>query len=570
MSTLVHPAVVATLPLDGPISLSILPQPIQLVPRPPPPPGVNEVMLAPLASQHHTSEYNRLKFGPQGCPFIYVPLSIHLPDYYLQLQHRQQQCTGDKTWWPCAKTPASLIILGSRGAQPQDSHLQQEIEAAMSEPLANLLKIPDSHTTGPSSHPVKTSSTHPINISYIIPQELIPLISSHLLLASASPTILEIPYSFTLDHLLAPSSTLRQIQHPEIFTNPFPPIQPQIIVKHLRTRTKVTEALQAAMNGSFSPLALPGAIEKDGKCSTPPVTRRPASTDILPSDKLATMTHSNSSSISLSLSLTITDPPSSNRTSKKTLNSKSSVSSLNEFEIVQPLIGPPAPAPEAPLLIGNLFLSSCPGKKVRLQGPVKGRSAVCRDLNLDLRRMKELGVGCVICCLDDEELDFLGAPWPEYESLANANGIDVLRIPIPEGLAPMSPASLDAGLTKVINTYTLNGVPVLVHCRGGVGRAGVIACCWIIRLGLCGWIEPQTPFLPNGSTLESPISQPHDGVEQGTSSPRLRRDTIQFVQKVIAVARQRRSLKAIETYEQVRFLVDFVEYLRDGHHSDDA
>lgn len=41
--------------------------------------------------------------------------------------------------------------------------------------------------------------------------------------------------------------------------------------------------------------------------------------------------------------------------------------------------------------LGNLFLSSCPGKKVRLSGPVNGRGGVCRDLKQDLQRMKDLG-----------------------------------------------------------------------------------------------------------------------------------------------------------------------------------
>lgn len=35
-----------------------------------------------------------------------------------------------------------------------------------------------------------------------------------------------------------------------------------------------------------------------------------------------------------------------------------------------------------------------------------------------------------------------------------------------------------------------------------------------------------------------------------------------LVEKVIAVVRRRRSVKAIETYEQVRFLVEFVEWMR--------
>ena len=33
---------------------------------------------------------------------------------------------------------------------------------------------------------------------------------------------------------------------------------------------------------------------------------------------------------------------------------------------------------------------------VRLSGPVNGRSGVCRDLTQDLRRIRELGVGCVV------------------------------------------------------------------------------------------------------------------------------------------------------------------------------
>lgn len=34
--------------------------------------------------------------------------------------------------------------------------------------------------------------------------------------------------------------------------------------------------------------------------------------------------------------------------------------------------------------------------KVRLGGPVRGRGAVCRDLEQDLRRIKALGVGCIV------------------------------------------------------------------------------------------------------------------------------------------------------------------------------
>ncbi|KAJ2913238.1 hypothetical protein MD484_g7173, partial [Candolleomyces efflorescens] len=101
--------------------------------------------------------------------------------------------------------------------------------------------------------------------------------------------------------------------------------------------------------------------------------------------------------------------------------------------------------------LGNLYMSSCPGKKVRLNGPSNGRSAVCRDLDMDMTRIKSFGIGCIIwyifrppvkliltlpSCLDDEELSLLGAPWASYEKSAQNLGIDILRLPIPEGLPP--------------------------------------------------------------------------------------------------------------------------------------
>lgn len=46
--------------------------------------------------------------------------------------------------------------------------------------------------------------------------------------------------------------------------------------------------------------------------------------------------------------------------------------------------------------LGNLMLSSCPGKRLRMDGPVKGRGPVCRDLATDLRRIKSQGVGAIV------------------------------------------------------------------------------------------------------------------------------------------------------------------------------
>lgn len=237
--------------------------------------------------------------------------------------------------------------------------------------------------------------------------------------------------------------------------------------------------------------------------------------------------------------------------------------------------------------LGNFFLSSCPGKKVRLQGPVKGRGTICRDVKADLARVRELGVKCIIwsvafrnekiiieltfssfrnSCLDDSELDFLGASWSEYWAVANSLGMSVFRIPIPEGLPPLSPQHLDSNLTRIMEEYTLKGIPVLAHCRGGVGRAGLIACCWMLKLGLCGWRDSGVCERMCDAGCRERAKAFAAGINTTpTPAPRVCRATLQLVESAIGVLRQRRSLKAIETYEQVRFLVDFVEYLENSH-----
>jgi hypothetical protein len=186
------------------------------------------------------------------------------------------------------------------------------------------------------------------------------------------------------------------------------------------------------------------------------------------------------------------------------------------------------------------------------------------------------------------------------------------RIPTPEGFAPPAPGMLNDQLDFLIQKYTLQGQNLLVHCRGGVGRAGLVACCWILKMGLCGWVqEPQlygnahahahaatngavNPPRPpvaktpaevsvqgiNGQTSSPPAPAPITSDRPGTTpaapaptpapapapapTPPIQWNTVDLVERVVRVVRWRRSVKAIETYEQVRFLVEFVEFLRGG------
>ncbi|KAG1725181.1 hypothetical protein EDB19DRAFT_1756955, partial [Suillus lakei] len=61
----------------------------------------------------------------------------------------------------------------------------------------------------------------------------------------------------------------------------------------------------------------------------------------------------------------------------------------------------------------------------------------------------------------------------------------------------------------------MRGASVLVHCRGGLGRAGLVACCWTLKIGLCEWINVD--LSPN-------LAESTNGLES-----HVRRDTLQLV-----------------------------------------
>ncbi|KAH8119472.1 phosphatases II [Phellopilus nigrolimitatus] len=707
--------------------------------------------LAHLASQHHASEYNRLKFGPKGSPIAYVPMSLQLPGHVKVLQERQAANAIQKAWWPSNRdpvimpedtdsqntnmsTPEAEVDSRAEGdvpvAEPKEddtgdesqdqslptmvsatsSDIQQEISAAISTEIPTFSASSPAHTT-------KTSQTHPINISMVIPFELLPAIASQLTRTStSSPVMFRLPQNCYLDCVTAvpipgahtfnsfrPMNPLFLPSAQPSMPRPFHTRPPSIIWSQPGAASG--ELLQNALHGEFT-FTLPTSAsepfsQKDSTLafgsapapapppsffipSHPPLRRLmtesppipiPISVEIPPSDAFQAqrpsppspptgvirrlprheralsappalqplkgtqrrgvreMSNVKGMGVSGSRNKPIPEGfaapmdsvvPAFVVESAKTVEESVPDSVIKTEQAQRPLplgvsltenpaymkqydregqgLMLPSPfsasmskptlehrntvpsffAPEPPINVqrlGNLYLSSCPGKKVRLSGPVKGRGAICRDLRADLSRVKDLGVGCIVCCLDDSELDFLGASWPDYARVANELGLDVLRLPTPEGLAPLTPASLDAHLARLIHTYTLRGIPILAHCRGGVGRAGLIACCWLLKLGLCGWKDADLCARTHGTYVATPVESvasvvPHSAAEQDATAapvpaalaqrvpvPRVCRATVQLVERAIVVVRRRRSLKAVETYEQVRFLVDFVEHL---------
>lgn len=129
---------------------------------------------------------------------------------------------------------------------------------------------------------------------------------------------------------------------------------------------------------------------------------------------------------------------------------------------------------------GFLALSQCPGKKL-----AKGRDGKPRNRNLDedVTHWANQGIRLVVCLLNPSELRSLGVQPSDYpRSLTNC-GIQLITYPIIEMAAPPSIESA-SDLLSSIEGIVQSGGGVLVHCRGGIGRAGTIAACYLLYKGL--------------------------------------------------------------------------------------
>lgn len=587
--------------------------------------------LAPLASQHHLSGYNCIKFGQEGSPYAYLPLSLQQPVQVQEVLQKQKINEGKASEWLTHKRrKRGKDALGERSASQSNSNsstsssdpstpsfststqgkilqpnskcdengdvrmrnaspapdqkekckacremadgskdlssicecgplkneaaLSSEWEAPIGKEVCKDTTEPvqNGHTNQSSAQPnltVKTSDTHPISISPIIPPELLEEISKHV--SQAMPEALRHSKVNLFD-----SDGIHETRHDDLQVHGKRLIRCRLTrVDMCEIAFKAERELIEASQSQRKPRSL--------RLGQPYIQEPP------PSIIREAMMLDSKQPILVDRGVycqTSFDASSSEHDGEEChLNGLKS-----DVEVSQDP-NPPTEGDKA-FVMGNLLLSSCPGKKVRLTGPVRGRGAICRDLGLDLMRIRQLGVGAIVCCLDDEELAFLGAPWSQYEAEADKLGIEVIRLPMAEGFSPTDVLATDKAISCVVNDYTLHGVHVLVHCRGGVGRAGLIACTWMLKLGLVRSDRDEVRFripmesLSCRSLKESnthPLTNWQNGGMIGDHQEKITMDIMQTIHRLIETIRRRRSPKAIETAEQVDFLVKYLLYLHE-------
>jgi len=129
-------------------------------------------------------------------------------------------------------------------------------------------------------------------------------------------------------------------------------------------------------------------------------------------------------------------------------------------------------------------ICACPGKNL-----AKGRDGKVhkRDINADVKYFKEsLKIDIIICLLNKYELKTIGVDLDKYQSACNENGIQMMVYPIVEmGVPIQSAQEFDTELMNFIMENMKNNKRMACHCRGGIGRAGTVASCLLLKTNLC-------------------------------------------------------------------------------------
>jgi protein-tyrosine phosphatase len=99
----------------------------------------------------------------------------------------------------------------------------------------------------------------------------------------------------------------------------------------------------------------------------------------------------------------------------------------------------------------------------------------------EVSHWKRSGIGTVVSLLEPEEETDLDLRGEAGEM--RREGMVFVSCPIPDRQVPRSEAGLANALEKVERSLS-DGANVLIHCRQGVGRTGLVAACLLVKKGI--------------------------------------------------------------------------------------
>jgi protein-tyrosine phosphatase len=99
-----------------------------------------------------------------------------------------------------------------------------------------------------------------------------------------------------------------------------------------------------------------------------------------------------------------------------------------------------------------------------------------------LAKLLSAGIRCFIDLTNDREIDRSEHYEPVLRQIAKDTGIPLSYHHYPiEDLYQSSYETMQAIMECIDHSICIEGAPVYVHCRLGIGRTGMVVGCWLIR-----------------------------------------------------------------------------------------
>ena len=129
---------------------------------------------------------------------------------------------------------------------------------------------------------------------------------------------------------------------------------------------------------------------------------------------------------------------------------------------------------------GRLGITFAPGKRNESYHDFLWQ----RDLADDLERMRSVyGVEVVVTLLEEEEMEWMGIP--DLRRAVEEAGMESLWFPIEDLGVPPGERFLEfMDVARSVVERLDEGRSVVVHCRGGLGRSGMVAACLLALKGV--------------------------------------------------------------------------------------
>ena len=123
------------------------------------------------------------------------------------------------------------------------------------------------------------------------------------------------------------------------------------------------------------------------------------------------------------------------------------------------------------------WISQIGNRKIALAARPRGGE----DLDYEMSGWRNAGVDLVVSLLEPSEVRELELS--DEEASCNRNNISFRSFSMPDRGVPENRKNFNSLITSLADEVE-SGKSVLIHCRAGIGRTGLVACCLLQSVGV--------------------------------------------------------------------------------------